>query len=515
NYTVAVPFTDYADGTTVADFVQVLRANTSFTPHFLVGTTGAAVPTRFFITPIRHSGAGTTLSAVTDATIYVTQQLFATATAITVPGTSPVEILTFAAASAGTWGNNLAISTVAQANSTFTVNVWEKGSLVESYQGLNRNTPLISIDSIGTTGQNPKYVEYAINGISAKVTVSDVHKLDTQYINYLPAVITATNQLYLTGGTNGLPAAGDVAPYIGVVSYNEKTGAQIFGNPEEIDVNIISVPGVTNPAVLNALITICESRQDCMTILDTPRNDVSNKSLTPEQVVAWHNGSGAYADHQAFNSSYAAMYWPWMQIYDPINKVQIWTPPSGHVAAAYAYSDYSTETWYAPAGLNRGHLSAPIKADYNPTLGERDLLYGNGNAINPIATFLQNGINIWGQRTLQRKPSALDRVNVRRLLLYLEKVIATATRYLLFQPNNSFTWTQFIDLVTPLLSSVQSGQGLTGFQVRCDATTNTPDVIDRNEMHALVFIKPTKTAEMIQLTMVLTAQGSSFSEIVF
>jgi phage tail sheath protein FI len=325
----------------------------------------------------------------------------------------------------------------------------------------------------------------------------------------LPEFNTGSSKQTLSGGANGVPEANDVSPYIGSVSGGVYTGLQLFRNPEERDINLLATPGISDASVINEMINICETRADCMCIVDPP------KGLNSQQVVDWHNGVGVYADHQAFNSSYAALYWPWLQIYDSVNKVDIWTPPSGHVAGAYAFNDYNAEAWYAPAGLNRGHLTVPKKAEAKPSLGERDLLYGNGNAVNPIATFVQQGINIWGQRTLQRKSSALDRVGVRRLMLYLEKVIATATRYLLFQPNNANTWTQFIDLVTPVLDGVQSRQGLTGFQVRCDATTNTADVIENNQMNALIFIKPTKTVEMIQLTMVLTAQGASFSEIVF
>jgi phage tail sheath protein FI len=183
--------------------------------------------------------------------------------------------------------------------------------------------------------------------------------------------------------------------------------------------------------------------------------------------------------------------------------------------AAYAYNDNTAEVWYAPAGLNRGHLSTPLKADYNPTKGEHDLLYGDGNAVNPIATFKQDGLNIWGQRTLKRTPSALDRVNVRRLLLYLEKVLATATRSLVFEPNDSSTWLSFRNLVTPLLDSVKTRRGITEFKVVCDATVNTPDVIERNEMKAMIYIKPTKTAEFIQLNFIVTSQNSSFEELVF
>ena len=519
-YTVDVPFSAWTDGVTTVDtFVQSLRANAIFTEHFLVGTQVASGATFFFVTPTRHSGSASTINVVDVGTaalyadttdVYINDLLFGvSASTNVVAGTSPTEVLAFSAVSEGTWGNGISIATTDAGSGNFNLFVYNKGNLIERFMGLNRTTPTVAIDALGTPGPNPLYVENAVNGNSTLVTVTDLLKNLVAFNAYGPQLISLATPKNLANGTNGVPVSDDVSAYIGSVSGGTATGLQIFGNPEQQDVNLLAVPGVSDAAVINSMISICESRKDCMCIVDTP------KGLTPQQAVDWHNGKGVFADHQAFNSSYAALYWPWLQIYDPINKVKIWTPPSGHVAAAYAFSDYSTQPWYAPAGLTRGHLTAPIAAQYNPTLGERDLLYGNGNAVNPIATFLQNGINIWGQRTLQRAPTALDRVNVRRLMLYLEKVISTATRYLLFQPNNASTWIQFVDLVTPILDGVQARQGLTGYQVRCDASTNTKDVIEQNQMNALIFVKPTKTAEMIQLTMVLTAQGASFSEIVF
>jgi hypothetical protein len=202
-------------------------------------------------------------------------------------------------------------------------------------------------------------------------------------------------------------------------------------------------------------------------------------------------------------------------VFDAFNDQYIWTPPSGHVAGVYAYTDQVADSWWAPAGLNRGLLPAIVELEFPADLGERDLMYGNQNAINPIVKFNKDGIVIWGQRTLQRKPSALDRVNVRRLILYIRKVLATSVKYFVFEPNDSFTWRQFVGVVDPFLQMIKDRRGLYDFRVVCDETTNTPALIDRGIMRSIVFLKPTKAAEFIQVDLTLTTTGASFEELLF
>src|ERR1035437_4185616 len=426
--------------------------------------------------------------------------------------------------SQGTWANNLSIQIVANlvggVETSFNLLVYEKSFLVESYRNLVVEPQQIPNPlSPGNDIANPAFVENAINGVSPRITITNVNNNSS-----FPLANGLNARYALTGGTNGsdaynsgattdrvtVPDSGtnDPSIFIGFSDNLQTTGLQFFRNPELLDINLISVPGISDPAVINEQIDICQTRGDCMCIVDPPLG------YTPQQVVDWVNGAGMFADdHQAFNSSYAALYWPWLQIYDPINKKTVFTPPSGHIANVYAYTDLVSDPWIAPAGLTRGRLTTPLKAEYNPTTGERDLLYENN--INPIATFVRDGINVFGQKTLQRAPTALDRVNVRRLLLYLEKVITTAARYILFQPDDATTWLGFVNLVDPFMASVKSRRGMTEYQVRCDATTNTPDSIDRSEMHAYIFIKPTKAAEFIQIDFVLTAQAANFNELSF
>lgn len=419
--------------------------------------------------------------------------------------------LTFQSTSQGTWGNNLSvkIDPVYASNgitqTSFNLTVYEKSFAVENYRNL-----------VMTPSDSPAYPVNAINGVSSRITVANPDTSTDFPLN------TGLNPNYaLSGGTNGAPAENtiDASIFIGIATEDITTGLQLFANPERIDLNLISVPGVWDAAVINAEIDLCKGRGDCMCIIDPPPVTYNDGEAVPNaktaaNVVDWVNGAGNWStDHAAFNSNYAAVYWPWLQVYDPINATTVWTAPSGHIANVYAYTDLVSDPWIAPAGLTRGRLTTPLRAQYVPTSGERDLLYLSN--INPIATFITDGINVFGQKTLQRTTTALDRVNVRRMLLYLEKVITTAARSILFEPDDQVTWLSFVNLVEPFMASVKSRRGLTDFQVRCDATTNPPDAIDRSEMHALIFIKPTKAAEFIQIDFVLTAQNANFNELVF
>ena len=279
-----------------------------------------------------------------------------------------------------------------------------------------------------------------------------------------------------------------------------------FANPNDVDVNLIMAPGWTEPEVINKCLSLSENRGDCMSIHCTPQG------MTPQEAVEWHNGNGG--QFQAFNSSYGAMYYGWLKVYDQWRDKEVWVPPEGFVAGVYAYTDQVADPWFAPAGLNRGRLVTPLNVEYNPSHGEMELMYGNQNALNPIVRFKKDGIAIWGQKTLQRKPSALDRVNVRRLLLYIRKVIATSTKYLVFEPNDPFTWRQWKGLVDPFLEDIKRRRGLYAFQTICDETTNTPERIDKYLMYGKALIKPTKAAEIVVSEFGILRTGAEFTEYV-
>ena len=409
-------------------------------------------------------------------------------------GTPGVISLSVTGLYVGTYGNALTVVASKGTNvaNTFKLTVYDASG----------GTPVAveAWDNLTKTPSDSHFVETVINDVSTWIMVTDNPAADQ-----FPAFATS---FYLSGGNDGISDVTD-ADYNGVISAGQKTGMQVYANAETIDLNLLMVPGISSPAVINEMLLLCSVRGDCMCIVDPPLG------LSVQQVADWHNGAGAYADHQAFNSLYGALYWPWLQIYDATNKQNVWVPPSGLVSGVYAFTDFTTETWFAPAGLNRGHLLQPLRTEYSPDQGERDLLYGDQNAVNPIVNFQKDGITVWGQRSLQRQPSALDRVNVVRLVLYLRKVIATAVKYLVFEPDDAITWATFVNLVEPYMESVKQRRGVVDYKVICDASTNPPDAIDRNEMHGIVALKPTKAAEFIEVKFAVVNQGANFQDLTF
>ena len=203
------------------------------------------------------------------------------------------------------------------------------------------------------------------------------------------------------------------------------------------------------------------------------------------------------------------MYWPWVQIADNQLGKNVWVPPSVVMPGVMAYSDNVAAEWYAPAGLNRGGITA-IKAERNLTHTNRDTLYEN--RINPIATFPGVGVCAWGQKTLQKRPSALDRINVRRLLINLKKFIASTSKYLVFEQNTVATRNRFLSAVVPYMEEVQANQGLFAFKVVMDATNNTPEVVDRNILKGDIFLQPAKAAEFIVIDFNVMPTGATFAD---
>lgn len=310
----------------------------------------------------------------------------------------------------------------------------------------------------------------------------------------------------LVGGVDGITDVTD-SDYIGQVGGQTKTGLEIFSNPKEIDINILIVPGVTSEAVQNKMIQIAEvDRADCIAILDTPYG------LTVQNAVNFINGEGVYSSRASLNSSYAAIYWPWIRIYDQYGAADIWLPPSGFVAAQMAYTDYIADPWFPPAGPQRGRLISALSIEYNPDEGEMDLMYGGGNSLNPIVE-RDSIIQLYGQRTLQRATTSRDRVATRRMLCYVEKVVSTAVSQLLFEPDDQTTWRRFVRLVTPVFEAVKNRRGLVDYRVICDESTNTSDLIAQNNMAGKILIQHMKYAEAIAIDFVSTPTGVSFEEV--
>lgn len=276
-------------------------------------------------------------------------------------------------------------------------------------------------------------------------------------------------------------------------------GLGIIGNGEEFDINLIVTPGpnaALHPAVIQKAIEVAEDRGDTFVIVDP----VKQGSQIGDAVAAITDAS--------LDSNYAAVYWPWVKIIDITRNKPVWVPPSAVLPGVLAYNDSVSFEWFAPAGLNRGGISEAVDVELKLTFSQRDLLYEN--RINPLATFPNQGVCVWGQKTLQSKPSALDRINVRRLMISLKKYIASATRYLVFENNTTETRQRFLNIVNPYLERVKSRQGLYAFRVVMDETNNTPDVIDRNQMYGQIFLQPAKSSEFIILDFNILPTGASF-----
>jgi hypothetical protein len=299
----------------------------------------------------------------------------------------------------------------------------------------------------------------------------------------------------IAGNTQGYDCSSATAA--GTVSFRKAINA--VSNPDEFDMNMMVIPGLIHK--LHSSVTtyakdICEDRQDTFFVMDAAA--YSDNISTVVNTV------------QAFDSNYVASYYPWVKILDTDKNKPIWVPPSVVLPGVIAFNDQVAAEWFAPAGLNRGGLTNVIEAKTRLTRTERDTLYEG--RVNPIATFPGQGVTVFGQKTLQAKPSALDRINVRRLLIAVKKFIASSTRYLVFEQNTSATRNRFLSIVNPYLESIQQRQGLYAFRVVMDETNNTPDVIDRNIMVGEIFLQPTKTAEFIVLDFNILPTGAAFPE---
>jgi len=338
------------------------------------------------------------------------------------------------------------------------------------------------------------YMVDKINGVSKYIYVLDSAMADT----VMPKV--QVNQLDFAAGSDGSS----------ISATHLVAGWEEFINPDRIDVRILINGGETAISVQTEMMTIAEARRDCVAILDIPWSSLSDVS----GMVAFRN--------IIFDSSYCALYAGWGQIYDKYNDIIIDVPASGHVAAQYAYNDYAGKAWTAPAGDNRGVLD--LLSITGPTgklvftEGERDTLYVD--QINPLQIFSGSSPRIWGQKTLQKKGSATDRINVRRLLIVIEKSMAISLRQFVFEPNDEITRFRIEALLNSYLGDL-SAQGAfqtegedQGFHVVCDSTNNTAVVIDDNELRVDVFVKPSRAAEYIRLQTIVTATGASFEELI-
>jgi hypothetical protein len=286
----------------------------------------------------------------------------------------------------------------------------------------------------------------------------------------------------------------------GLLSQSYDNMISLLSNQDDYQYNVLITPGLfangasVGAAQVNTIINNTMNRGDNIYVAD-----LVTYSGSVNDVITQAN---------AKNTSYAASYWPWVQTVDPSTSQLVWVPASTLVAGVYAYNDNVSEPWFAPAGINRGGLSTVVRAEKKLTQANRDTLYTN--KVNPIATFPGTGVVVYGQKTLQTKASALDRVNVRRLLISLKSYIGQIANNLVFEQNTIATRNAFLAQVNPYLESVQQRQGLYAFKVVMDSSNNTPDVIDRNQLVGQIYLQPTKTAEFVYLNFNILPTGVSF-----
>jgi len=395
------------------------------------------------------------------------------------PDSGGLSGLTVEAVSKGTWGNDIKAAVV-ESTYGFGVDVYYLGNLVESFSNLS-NTGAAS--TTGTT--------VAINGKS-------------NYIQVVAGTVDPVVASYsLTGGADGVAGITD-GVYIGSTVGQTSTGLQTFANPNSIDVDIIACPERPTRPVQDALVNIAEAREDCVAILTPPDN------LSASGVVDYVKGQGDYSAYSGIDTSRAATYYPYVKTYNDFLGSYAWVPPVGVMAGNYAYVDSVEYPWFAPAGEVRGDMSG-YAADLRQDFTSAELSDLISVKINPIIK-TPTSVHANGQFTLYQHDSALNRINVRRLLLYIREGALSVGERLVHAPNDEGTWGEFVGRMDPLMRYIANRRGVREYNIICDSTLNTPAVRANYEMHANLYIKPTKSAEFIVLNFVLKEQGATLTE---
>lgn len=368
----------------------------------------------------------------------------------------------------------IAVGSTTGSNKVFALDVSGSSAVTNEYN--------INLSSTETTDSNQLAMRNFVVALQGGFKGQDVTKTINKGVD-----INASN-------TQGFNCSTSLSE--GSVAYAKALNA--ISNPDEFDVNLLITPGIVrqyHPYVVTKAIDVCESREDVFYIADFAGADA-----TISEVVEQALGE---------DTNYAGTYYPWIKTIDVNTNKLVTVPPSVLMAGTYAQNDRLGAEWFAPAGLNRGGIAGAVQVVNRLTQSERDTLYEG--KVNPIATFPGQGISAFGQKTLQDKASALDRINVRRLLINLKKFVASTSRFLVFEQNTAQTRSKFLNTVNPYLESVQQRQGLYAFRVVMDETNNTPDVIDRNILAGAIFLQPAKTAEFITIDFNILPTGATFS----
>ena len=435
----------------------------------------------------------------------------------------------FMARYASLYGNGLTVSVCDNENDFAT---WQyKGyfttapgtsSFAASNGSSNDEIHIVVIDSVGTfsttTGTVLETYPFLSKALDAQVNgASNYYKQvifnNSKYIYSVDPVNygntysswgkAANGQSYVTlnGSTNTFTMAGGTS--VTPTDANLENAWTYFTNKEAIDISLVLTGDASNTVQNYVISNITSTRQDCVAFISPPQSAVINQNgYEASNITTWLNGLG-------ITSSYAVADSGWKYQFDKYNNVYRWIPLNGDVAGLCVYTDTIRDPWFSPAGFNRGQIKNAIKLAWNPTKTYRDALYAAG--VNPVVSFPGQGTVLFGDKTLLNKPSAFDRINVRRLFITLEKAINKAAQSSLFELNDEFTRAQFVNLVTPFLRDVQGRRGITDFKVVCDTTNNTPQVIDSNQFVGDIYIKPARSINFIQLNFVAVGTGVDFN----
>ena len=389
-------------------------------------------------------------------------------------------------------------------------------------------TWVFSLDDVSTSSSATAYWKSSTAATGNRINGRSVTAMSGGYSAVLDAGYDSfTSPMF--GGFDGLnvmeiepfrnSGMGASANEFNNYAYNSiQQALQSVSDPEVVEYNLLAAPGLTNTKLTQQMIDICEDRADALAVIDlekvyTPFTEntksFKNRISTPDEAIS-------SLRLRQVDSSYACTYFPWVQIKDTISSRTLWAPPSVIALGTMAGSEAKSELWFAPAGFNRGGLTegdagVPVSGlTYKLTSKDRDNLYDAN--INPIASFPSEGIVVFGQKTMQTQRSALDRINVRRLMIYVKKQISRIASGLLFDQNVKTTWARFTGQVNPFLAGIKSGLGLSEYKVVLDETTTTPDLVDQNIMYAKIFLKPARSIEFIAVDFVITRSGASFED---
>ena len=311
---------------------------------------------------------------------------------------------------------------------------------------------------------------------------------------------SAIGKNVIAGGNAYYEAITSATNIQGLNASNYTQSISLLANKDAFNYNLLIAPGLMSDmsgvafSAINSMITTAQNRGDMMVVFDSSKYNSQITSVLSNTV--------------GYDTSYAATYWPWVKTIDPSTANQVWVPASTLIPGIYAFNDNVAAPWFAPAGINRGILTTAVQAERVLTQGNRDTLYQAN--INPIATYPNTGVVVFGQKTLQKKKSSLDRINVRRLLIELKSYISQVADTFVFEQNNTVTRNNFLAIINPYLSSVQQQQGLTAFRVIMDESNNPPSVVDNNQLVGQIYLQPTRTAEFILLDFNILPTGATF-----